>query len=168
MLEKAALGYLNRFDSSVGNLKRVLFRWLNRQATTSELSALGAEAWVEALLERYQSSGLLDDLRYARAFVQSQRQRGASHRFIEHKLRVRSVAPVLIARALSEHAADVSDAELRAARLYAKKRRLGAHRPAAEREARRRKDFAAMVRAGFSMETARLVLGTDLDDPELF
>jgi regulatory protein len=146
----------------------MLLRWLSRQAEPEELEALGTEGWVEQLLERYQGSGLLDDLRYARAFVQSQRERGASRRFIEHKLSARRVSLAVIQQALADHAADFSNAELEAATLYARKRRLGPHRPVQERQARRHRDFAALARAGFSFETARSVLGSDLDDPDLF
>ncbi|MEZ4222076.1 MAG: RecX family transcriptional regulator [Polyangiaceae bacterium] len=159
-LEKLALSYLNRFDTSVVNLRKVLSRQLRRhqREASPELLELAAQH-IEGLLQRYAQSGVLDDRRYASTIAWSLRERGASSRAIEHKLSVRGVSSDDIREAI--HAADrdqVQDAELAAARRFTRRRRLGPHRSAAERKAKRDRDLGALARAGFSLDVARRVL----------
>ena len=71
--------------------------------------------------------------------------------------------PDLIA-ALKEEAADP---DLAAGLAFARRRRLGPFRPAAERPARRLKDLAALARQGFDVELARRVIDAqDLEELE--
>jgi regulatory protein len=166
-LQKVALSYLNRLDSSVGNLRRVLQRWARKHAA-EDADLEGAQPLIEQLLERYQGSGLLDDLRFAKALAAGQRRRGASRRLIELRLRARLVPTSLIDRAISEVDSESGDGELAAAREFVRKRRIGPHRAEPDRTANCRKDFAALARAGFSADTARTALGAELDDSDLF
>ena len=164
-LERLALRYLDRFDSSVSNLRRVLRVAVKRASTKEQAPPPDAERWISELLERYQSSGLLDDARYAAALIRGFRARGASRRAIVHKLRARGVAQPTIDAALSEGERDTTDSELEAAALLVRRRKLGHYRPAGEEQARRRRDLGVLARAGFSLETARraLALGSSAD-----
>ena len=165
-LDRVALRYLNRFDSSVANLRRVLMQELRRaQRSTVELpDAETAHKLIDELLERYQRSSLLDDARYAVAFAAAQRARGASRRLIAQKLRQRGVPAATANAALSSADCDSGNAELEAALKFVRKKRLGPHRPAELREEKRRRDLAALARAGFSFEVAVRALGADAPD----
>ncbi len=165
-LERAALAYLDRFDSSADNLRRVLMTRIRRAARTQELDEPGLTRVVDELITRYGSSGLLDDARYAENMARGLRARGSSRRGIEHKLRMKGVDDGAIAQALSGAERDSGDAELEAAQLFARRRRLGPYRPAAERAAKRRHDLGALARAGFSFDVARRALGPSRDDDE--
>lgn len=172
-MARAALAYLDRFDSSVDNLRRVLLRRLRKAMQVSERE--GAEQpdadrtkqHIEALLRRYQESGLLDDRRFAENQLLSLRGRGTSERGARQKLRQRGVPEPLVDEMLAaerERSLDDDDepTELVAARAYVRRRRLGPYRKADVREEKRRKDLAALARAGFSFDIARRAL-TPLD-----
>jgi regulatory protein len=166
-LEKKALQYLNRFDSSRANLRRVLLGYVKRAAEKrgAEAAATGP-ALVEALLSRYEESGLVDDARFAGGLALGMRRRGSSRRAIVQKLASRGIPRDVADAALSELDGDTSgDPELDAARALVKRRRIGPFRPEAERSAHRRKDLGALARAGFSLDVARRALGsTGADD----
>src|SRR3954463_6979106 len=62
-LENAALHYLQRFASSSANLRRVLMGKVERSARAHGTDREEGAAMVEALIERYLRSGLLEDRR---------------------------------------------------------------------------------------------------------
>ncbi|MFV3076651.1 regulatory protein RecX [Niveispirillum fermenti] len=169
-LDRAALHYLERFASSAANLRRVLLRRVDASARAHGTDPAEGREWVEALITRYQSSGLLNDTLYAEMKASGLQRRGGSTRTIRQKLLARGLAEEQVTAALSglEGSQD-GQADLMAAIAYARRRRLGAFRPDRDgtgtaREDRRNKDVAAMARAGFDLETARRVI--DADDPE--
>lgn len=157
LLERFALAYLNRFDSSRATLRKLLIARVRR--------AFGPEAGesavtvIDELLARYEASGLIDDGRYAESIARGLRQRGSSRRLIEKKLRARGVADPTIERALFEPGVDGEQAELMAARRYAQKRRLGPFRTLPLTAKTRKRELGALSRAGFSLAVARTVLG---------
>ncbi|HEX6274711.1 MAG TPA: RecX family transcriptional regulator [Polyangiaceae bacterium] len=154
-LEDAALRYLNRFDCSVDKLRKHLRGLVRRRGGDA---ALGEH--IEMLLERYRASGLVNDERFAGNLTERLQSRGASRRMVVQKLRLRGVA-----RDVAEAAARSSPAsELEAARAYARRRRLGPHRPEAERAANRHRDLAALARQGFDHDTASRALGYGADE----
>ncbi len=158
-LDRAALAYLERFDSSAANLRRVLRGRVARAARAHpDLDAAAAERLVDELVERYQASGLIDDARYAESMARGLQARGASRRGIRHKLRARGVSADTIDAALASAGRDSDDAELDAARAFVRRRRLGPHRPEQQRAERYQRDLAALARAGFSFEVARRAL----------
>lgn len=159
-LDRAALRYLERFDSSAANLRRVLRGHVTRAARAhAGLDVAAAERLVEELVDRYQASGLIDDARYAESLARGLRARGASRQGIRHKLRARGVSAEAIDAALAAAGRDSDDAELDAARAFVRRRRLGPHRPEQQRAERYRRDLAALARAGFSFDVARRALG---------
>lgn len=155
-LDEAALSYLNRFDCSVAKLKKQLVTVVRRRGG----EPAQFKRYIEALLERYQRSGLLNDERFAARLAARLQERGASRRAILLKLRLRGIA---------NHVAEASvgggrEGELESAKAYARRRKLGPHRPEAERAENRRRDLAALARAGFDHETATRALNYGADD----
>jgi regulatory protein len=166
-LERAALRYLNRFDASVDKLRRVLEAHTGCAARSEPRDDGETAHWIDELIERYRASGLLDDQRYAMRLIEGQRSRGVSQKQIRYKLYTRGVSGACIDAAFQATESRGDDAELEAAQRFAKKRRLGRFRAPAERASFRRKDLAALARAGFSYEQALRVLGPG-DDEEAF
>jgi regulatory protein len=154
-LEAAALRYLDRFDCSERKLRSHLATLIRRRGGDPSLSR-----HVDALLARYRASGLLNDERFAKNLAEHMQARGASRRMVAQKLRLRGVE-----KDLAESAARESPgSELEAARAYVRRRRLGPHRPEAERAANRRRDLGALARQGFDHETALRALGFGAED----
>ncbi|MEI8393746.1 MAG: RecX family transcriptional regulator [Rhodospirillaceae bacterium] len=184
-LERAALRYLERFAASTASFRRVLMTRVERSAREHGTDRVEGAALVDALIERYQRSGLLNDAQYAEAKAATLRRRGASARAIREHLAVRGIDAELSAAALvsadeaghanSEHAdsepadsepADSEHADSEpadsgdetAARALARRRRLGPFRSADQRAEHRARDLASLGRAGFSYEIARRVI----------
>ncbi len=165
-LEKAALSYLDRFDATAETLRRVLLEKVRRSARAHGTDAEDGRAVIEELIERYTESGLVSDVRYAGTMASGMRQKGSSIRAIRHKLRARGVTEENISKALESENID-PDGEIEAANAFARRRRLGPYRKAEERSARLQRDFAALARAGFSLDVARAVLdheGSEWED----
>jgi regulatory protein len=157
LLNNVALHYVERFASSAANLRRVLMRRVQRAEHHGSDPAEGA-ALVEALILRFQQSGLIDDRRYAEAKAASLHRRGGSRRAISARLAQRGVSGPLIAATLQALTDEAGDTDLVAACAFIRRRRLGAYRVVAGRPANLEKDMAALARAGFSFEIARKVL----------
>ena len=171
-LERAALHYLERFSASAASLRRVLARRVERSAREHGSDPAEGARWIEALIERYRQSGLLDDAVYAEAKAGSLRRRGVSARAIRDKLAAKGVdngtAAAALARADQDggHPDSGDAADEGAARALARRRRLGPFRPEAQRAEHRNRDLAALGRAGFSYETARRVIDGGIDNGE--
>jgi regulatory protein len=165
VLARAALRYLERFDSSVANLRRVLLQRFRKQAREQAIDMDRAAQLIDELLERYQSSNLLNDERYARSIAAGLRARGKSRRAIVAKLRGRGIAAGIADAAVAKSDEASGDAEFAAAVALVRKKRLGPHRPEEEREAERRRDLSRLARAGFSFDVAKRALRADeIDD----
>lgn len=157
-LQNAALYYLQRYATSAENLRRVLHRKIDRSCRFHGLEPRPFYPFVETLLERYKTSGLLNDTQFAEARVSSFRRQGLSKQAILSKLSVKGLSAADIEQALSKADAETEDAELSAAKAYIKRKRLGVHRTK-ETENPLAKDLASLARAGFSYAVAVRALG---------
>jgi regulatory protein len=163
-LEKAALFYLERYASSAAGLRRVLMRRVARAAGADEAEGEPGRALVEALIQRYLAAGLIDDRRYAEAKAAGLARAGASRYRIRGVLLAKGVAAEDIALAVAALDERGGESEAAAACALIRRKRLGPYRPAARRAECRRRDLAALSRAGFALELARRLL--DQPDPE--
>jgi regulatory protein len=157
-LENAALHYLERFSSSSANLRRVLLRKVVRSARAHGTDPAEGAGLVEAIIARYQQSGLLDDAAYAAQKAASLRRRGTSRYGIRGKLAVKGVDAEIIGATLDHLDDEEGSGDLAAACALVRRRRLGPYRPQGAQAEHRRKDLATLARAGFSLDVARRVL----------
>lgn len=158
-LENIALHYLGRYASSSGNLRRVLMRRVERAAAAHGDDPADGARLVDALIARYQGSGLIDDRAYATQKAASLQRRGASRFGIRGKLRQKGVEADLIDDAVMILDEGGSGAgEFAAACALIRRRRLGPYRAASQRAAMRQKDLATLARAGFGLDVARRAL----------
>lgn len=148
-LKRAAIAYLGRYAASASHLRSVLARKAVRWRRLHRGDAEGDGAMIEAAVAALAEAGLVDDAAYAATKTASLAHRGWPARRIAQGLAAKGVGRETIAAALSE----ADDAA--AAQRFARKRRLGPWRGEGERAARREKDIAAMLRAGFSHALAR-------------
>lgn len=155
-LEEAALSYLDRFDCSAAKLKKQLVAVVRRRGG----EPAQFKTHIETLLDRYQRSGLLNDERFAARLAARLRERGASRRAILLKLRLRGIA----ANVAEASVGSERQSELESAKAYARRRKLGPHRPEAERAVNRQRDLAALARAGFDHETAIRAIAYGAED----
>jgi regulatory protein len=162
-LDRSALAYLERFAASAASLRRVLARKVDRSARAHEdVDPAQGAAWIEALIERYRRSGLLDDKAYAEARMASLRRQGRSARAIADRLAMKGVEREVIDQAMEPTRTPA--VELTAAVRLVRRRRLGPLRPQADRAEHRERDLAILGRAGFSFEVARKVILIESDE----
>ncbi len=162
-LRNAALYYLQRYASSAANLERVLMRKVTRSAEAHGTSVEEGRTWVATLIAEFQRLGLLNDGAYAEARARTLHRRGASTRLVRARLAETGVGSEDIDHALAALAGELDAPELAAALNYARRRRLGPYRPAAERAAKRERDLAALGRQGFPLDLALRIV--DAEDP---
>jgi regulatory protein len=161
-VEQMALAYVNRFDCTATKLKRHLAERIKKQGGDEN-----AEAWIAELVERYLGSGVLNDARFAKNLASQLTTRGKSSRMISQKLAMRGVPSEVAQELMTTRRQDEPNAELDAARAFARKRRLGPHRDPEKRAEFRQKDLAALARQGFSFDTAKKALGAETGDDEI-
>ncbi len=155
-LERAAVHYLQRYTAPSDHLKRVLRRRIRKSVAFHGGDPADFEPLLDGVVERMTRAGLLDDERWTQARVGELHRRGKSKRAIEATLREKGAPRELIDAAL---AALDGDADLQAARAYARRRRLGPWcLDDAERQLRRERHLAALARQGFSFDVALRVL----------
>jgi regulatory protein len=156
-LENAALHYLKRYAATVSQLKRVLLRRVDRSLRVHGGDRAEALGWVDGLVDKLIRGGLINDSAYAGMKAQSLRASGRSSRAIAQKLRMKGVPAELVQQKLAEATAELSEEE--AARIWARKKRLGPFRRDGQtREENRQRDLAALARAGFSFGIAKRVI----------
>src|SRR5438067_2162043 len=149
LLEKWAVGYLERFASSAENLGRLLGRRARRRMSDPE-GLREARALIDALVARYRDSGLIDDAAYASARARGRLARGEPLRKIAAGLAAKGVDADDRAAALAGLHETIPDPDLAAACAFARRRRLGPFRrgPARQEPGDRRRELAIFARAG--------------------
>ncbi len=160
-LERRALAYAERFASTKTRFLAVLRRTIRRRGPSEHDAAL--EAFALRLVERYSSSGLVDDLRFAETRAARLHRQGHPARAIAEKLRVAGVERADITSAIGESGASGVEGERAAALSYAKRRRLGPFRVGDPKPFRQR-DLMALARRGFSRRVAESVLNGPAED----
>ena len=172
-LAKTAFSYLGRYAASEGSLRRVLQNRIRRASLSNPVLAKDVAAQktlrnaIETIIEKHRKLGVLNDASYAAMKAGSLRREGRSRRFIQQKLALKGVGAKLAEVALAEIDSEAGpEAELKAARAFAKRRKLGPFRAGITDDDRRRKDLAVLARAGFSFGIAQKALGTNFEFDE--
>lgn len=164
-LANIALYYLSRFAASEASLRRVLENRIRRVAMRDPDFAADTQKQnelrqaINTIVDGHKKTGALNDEAYAAMKVSSLRRAGRSTRRITQHLQQKGLAPPLIAEAVAPQ----EDEELQAAQRFAKRKKLGPFRQEPADKEQARKDFAILARAGFSYDTARLVLDSSVD-----
>lgn len=170
-LSRVALHYLERYAASEASLRRVLNNRIKRAemchpefAADFESKRKLAEA-IDTLVAQHKKSGVINDAAFAEMKVNSLRRNGRSARAITQRLYHKGIAADLIEQALApeDEAQDAAELDLKAARIFAKKRGMG---PWLKKEATPellRKHVAAMARAGFAFNIIKEALDTDVE-----
>jgi regulatory protein len=165
-LANVALHYLGRYAASEASLRGVLNNRIRRAAMDNPDFAGDHEkqrtlrSVIETIIETHKRTGILNDAVFAEGKINSLRRAGKSRRAIQQKLGAKGIKGDILTAAFAQHedGAQAQDVEMKAAIALARKRRLGPFRQKPADEDRKRKDFAALARAGFSSDIARRVL----------
>ena len=128
-------------------------------------AAAAVEPLIDALVERYRETGLVNDAAYAAGRARRGVTQGRSLRRIAAGLAAKGVDAADTAAAIASLRDEAADPELAAAIAFARRRRLGPFRrdprPREQADRDRRPpqaELAAFARAGFTRRTADSVL----------
>lgn len=158
LIEEWALAYLGRYTSSAAHLRQVLLRRVRRRlGPGTQIDKEVSEA-IDALIERYRETRLLDDAAYAGGQVRRGLARGRSLRQIAAGLQAKGIGADDAAAALGALREGTADPDLAAAIAFARRRGFGPFRRGQADGADGRRVLAAFARAGFARRTAARVI----------
>jgi len=162
-LSNAALYYLQRFAASRARLQDVLLRKVARRLMLKTPAAEEVREWlpeIQKLLDRYEESGLINDIALAEARVAGMRRSGGSAHGIMQKLRQKGLAVSIVESALESYseAEGVDDAV--ALQQFMKKKKFGPFRAAnvLADEKRIKKEIGSLLRAGFNYQLVKVAM----------
>jgi len=164
-LKNIGLYYLQRYESSVANLRSVLKRRIDAYARENpQWNKTEAYQWVEDILAEFEKLHYLDDARFAEIKVRGYLQAGKPARYIQNKLREKGISEQQIATVLADQEYDA----LAMALKLAKRKKIGPYRPAENRHEYRQKDMGTLIRAGFDYDIVCQVLEYEQEDVNSF
>lgn len=143
-LRNAAMHYISAHSASSEMVRQVLQRRCKRRLVTKSLEA-DTQALIDAAITHLQALGLIDDTRFAASRLTSLAGKGLSRRRIAGGLKAKGVANDIVESLVT---GDID--ELGQARRLIERKRLGSYRRGGVTPESRRKDLAALARAGFS------------------
>jgi regulatory protein len=154
-LKNIGLYYLQRFESSVENLRQVLHRRVDVYAKENpQWNKNEALQWIEDVLAEFEKLHYLDDNRYAEIKIRQYLDAGKPARYIQQKLQQKGISPSITNAILAEAEFD----PLAMALKLAHRKKIGPFRAPEQRREYRQKDLGTLVRAGFDYDIACQVL----------
>ncbi len=157
-LRNAALHYLKQRSASRAMVRQTLTR---RAKARLQVRVLEAETvdHIERALDALVADKLIDDATFARGRKATLEHKGLPARRIAQGLKLKGVDAETIEATLADGVDDLAQA-----RRYAERRRLGSWSRKSDTPDQRRKDLAAMSRAGFSYGAATQALAAKTDE----
>ena len=161
-LKNIGLYYLQRFESSVQNLRDVLKRRVDKYAFSNpEFDKTQAYAWIEELLEDFQRLNYLNDERYALMKINDFLSVGKSAKYIKMKLMSKGIEAKTVEALMEQCEYDPKALALK----LAEKKKIGPYRKAdEERKKYFKKDMGILLRAGFDYETVCDIMRQELEN----
>lgn len=144
-LQALAIRYVGRYATTRAKLADYLRRKITERGWTDDSSPPLA-----AIVERCVDAGYVDDQAFAEAKSRTLARRGYGYRRVESSLRQSGIA-----RNITESLRPDADSAFESAKSYARKKRIGMFCSAPVDQLAARRHFAAMIRAGHSVELAR-------------
>lgn len=155
-LQRLALHYVGRYATTCAKLATYLRRKIRERGWAGT-----GDPDVDATVTSCADAGYVDDAGFAEARSATLTRRGFGSRRIGQAL-----AGAGIARETAEAFAHDDETALAAAEAFARRRRIGPFAAMPPDEPARRRAFAAMLRAGHSIQLASRFTRARLDDPE--
>ena len=150
-LQKYAIDYLSKYDSSKKNLADVIKKKIFRlNISSQEKSKLINH--IDNILSNLEKNNLINDERYCNSKIESLSLRGKSKSFIFNYLLKKGVDKFKIQNNLNTFEKNNSNWELTSAKIFARKKKIIESKNSYE------KKLAKMARAGFSYEICKKIL----------
>jgi len=171
-LHEAALAYLGRGAATADSVKKTLERrianWSRRAARDGkdreivEADVKTAREAIDAIVARLREVGLVNDAAFAESRARRLSEGGRSRRAIAAHLAAKGVDEATVREVTPRDAS----ADLDAALVFARKRRVGPFAREEEDRTARQRALGAMARAGFDFDVCKRALEMDREDAE--
>ena len=165
-LEQIAFHYISRFDSSSNSLRQVLRRRVLKSASYHNTDKNQGFFDVEKIIEKFNTSGFINDEKFAERHIIKMCNRGFSSKIMIKKLKQKGLSEKIIINALKKVYKEWENSDLSNAIRFARRKKITITSDN-EREKNnwRKKSLAAFAQAGFDYETAKKVIeARDLDE----
>lgn len=159
-LQRTAMHYLERYAAPSVQLRRVLLRKIERSCRHHELDPAEFSGMLDEVVANCLRIGLVDDERFAAARAATLRRKGRSARAVSAGLAAKGVPREIAAAVI---ASGEEDGEQQAARIAARRKRIGPW-SRIDRKENRQKHLAVLLRAGFPLAIARAVIDGEGED----
>ncbi|MBR1903798.1 MAG: regulatory protein RecX [Alphaproteobacteria bacterium] len=158
-LKNIGLFYLQRFESSVENLRTVLRKRVDAYVRENkEFNKNEAYQWIEDVLTEFVNLHYLDDNRFAEMKVRNYLNAGKPVRYIQNKLREKGISAATTEAILATQEYDQTAMALK----FAKRKKIGPYRADEKlRDEFHQKDMGTLVRAGFDYDVVCEILNYD-------
>jgi regulatory protein len=154
-LQASAMHYLAGRMASTAMLRSTLERRAMKRLSVRRLEA-DVVKLIDQTVAKLVDLGLIDDAVFTESRVRNLAGRGLPKRAIAQRLRQKGIDAAAVAPALDGKVDDAAQAI-----RYAERRRLGPWRRTVQTPVTRKKDLAALARAGFSYAVALAALDSD-------
>ena len=163
-LKNIGLYYLERFESSVQNLRDVLKKRVEQYAYHNpDFDKVTAYGWIEELLSDFQKLNYINDERYANIKVKDYLLAGKSARYIKTKLKTKGISEDIADSLIEAQGYDQEELALKLAR----KRKIGPYRSnEQEQKENKQKDMGILLRAGFDYDIVCHILNQNFNTQE--
>jgi regulatory protein len=151
-LRKSAMHYLSQRSASSSMLRQILVRRSIRRLSVKTLEP-DTLALIDGAIAGLTHLGIVDDSRFAEGRATTLAGRGQSKSRIAAGLKAKGITADIIAASDAAHVDDLAQA-----RRTVQRKRLGPYRCNGQTQETRRKDLAALARAGFSYTVAKSAL----------
>ncbi len=165
-LYNSGLAYLQRFPTSTPHFRRIMTRKIDRSCNYhKDQSREACLSLLEGAVATFCRLGLLNDEAWLSGMVNSLRRRGLSSQAILARLQQKGMPQEAIIGVLKDYDATSGqeNADLNAAILLMRRKRLGCFRKGEENKNR---ELASLARAGFGFDIAQKALNMSLSEAE--
>ena len=150
-LVKYAINYLSKYSSSKTNLERILKNKIRREKIEKKEKFILYNS-IPEVLKKLEKNNFINDYNYANSKVNIFISNGKSKVFIKNYLFRKGIDEKLSSEILLEVDEEDSDWEIKAARIFARKKNFQKNNNNNE------KNLSKMARAGFSYEIAKKII----------
>ena len=156
LLNKYAINYLSRYDSTKKNLEKYLKKKIIKFKNLDKSKKINLFETINQIIQNLESKNIINDKNFANNKIISLFQQGKSEYFIKNILFKKGIDKELMNEILKEYKKNNPEWEINSAKTFARKKNLGK-----QGTNNKEKDLAKMARAGFDYNICKKILGVD-------
>ena len=155
ILNKYAINYLSKYNTSKKNLEKILRNKIRRMNLEKKEKFVLYNS-IESIITELESKKIINDKYYTESKIRNFSLQGKSKYFIKNYLILKGIEKDLIRDTLQNFELENPDWEMKSAKIFIRKKRLGV------KDAKNmKKDLAKMANAGFDYNISKKTLGFD-------